>query len=156
MVQAVSDYSYSSDGLYRSYERNTFVKTETLMTMFHENRALAIQAYKAFVDEHKRPSGPLMLKSDQDLLDYMYKGQAKLKPETLDQIIDKVCSDQNIKKAITVGHRHRHLTPIKINFICQALKRNYSLADCSRFLKVSRTTICKLYQKGGLHGNHYT
>lgn len=86
----------------------------------------------------------------------MYKGQAKLKPETLDQILDKVCPQNKIKKAITVGHRHRHLSPIKANFICQALKQGHTLADCSRFLKLSKTAISKLYQKGGPHGNHHS
>lgn len=155
MIQVVSDYPYSSDHLYRSYKQDTFVNTQILMTMFHENKTLSIQAYKAFVDDHKRPSGPLTFKSDQDLLDYMYKGQAKLKAESLDQILDKVCSDQKIKKAIYLGHRHRHLSSTKITFICQALKQGYSQADCGRFLKLSKTAISKLYQKGGSHGNHH-
>lgn len=58
MVKAVSDYPYSSDGLYRSYKKDTFVRTEYLMNMFHENTALATKAYMAFVDDHK---GPLVL-----------------------------------------------------------------------------------------------
>lgn len=83
-------------------------------------------------------------KDDEFNVDTIYVSHSR---DSLDSIGNRVFQDIKIKEVILSGGRQRHLTPIRINFINEAISHRYTMKDIANYLNCAESTVSSLLSR---------
>jgi YesN/AraC family two-component response regulator len=114
----VSDYQWSSDSRYRRNIGDGLVSIDFILDMFARNRRKALVEYARFMEEDSR--------------------------ESMDEILKFISASKEDFKRIKSASRARRLTPLKIRYIEECLKRNYRMEDIGKNIGISQAAVSKM------------
>jgi REP element-mobilizing transposase RayT len=155
MVSKLEDYFWSSHYFYMKAINDT-INTHFILSLISNKKAKAILNYKEYVtsqgnDNNKEDDYEIMSslfkKKLKNLTWDMPNDSIKEMRKSLDNISKEIFIDDNTKALILDGSKQRHLIPLKIAFIHEAIKLKYYLHEIADYLNCSESTACYLNKK---------
>jgi hypothetical protein len=154
MCKSVDEYKWSSHYYYKK-GLNSFVYSDFILKLISENKRLAIKQYLDLVNRDEPQSGPNedfeAIKKDFALKDkpLFYSNQAIIIPvrKSLDEILNSLNFEQQIKEFIKSGSSNHALTDYKIEFIKAALSSKYTIKEIGDYLSTAQGTIGKFISR---------
>ena len=146
MCERIEDYSWSSDIFYRNNIIDGIVDIDFILSIFSQDRAAAIKAYKDFMDENKKEdisvfeNVEIIGKVNTKKLDEYIKSDIK----TLDQILSDITKDEKIYKEIKLGSRKRYLSSYKKEYVEAAMKLKYTMKEIGESISISDAAVFKI------------
>lgn len=146
----LDDYRWSSHFFYKR-GINNFINTNFILKILSKDKASAVNQYIKLVnnvagndskvdfentkEEFKLDDSKLLFEEDEVIKCYI---------KSLDEILNSLNIDAQIKSLIKIGSKKHNLTDYKIIFIKEALKNKYTLKEIGTFLNTSQPAISNL------------
>jgi REP element-mobilizing transposase RayT len=146
MCRRVADYKWSSDFLYRNNMGEGCVNIDFILDMFSKDRKKAIVEYFKFMDEET-------FERSEEFEDIKIIGEVISSEkvtfddnprESLDDILKSIIVEEADYKLIKKASRRRSLTALKIRYIEECLRRNYSMLDIGKNIGISQSAVSQL------------
>lgn len=146
MCRRVGDYKWSSDFLYRNNKEEGCVNIDFILDMFSKDRKKAIVEYSKFMDEEtfERSEEFEDIKIIGDRVPFEKVSYDNKPKESLDDILRQITFDEADYKLIKKASRKRSLTGLKIRYIEECLRRNYSMEDIGNNIGISQSAVSQL------------
>jgi putative transposase len=128
LSETVSAYRWSSDYYYRNNKAG-LVDINFILNSISESRKQALNEYLSLIDEEAK------MVSDKI-------GNEKMSP--LEDILYKICPEEDAFKLIKAGSRKRELKSLKKKFVSEAINEGFKMREIADFINVSITAIHKL------------
>jgi putative transposase len=155
MVKNLEDYFWSSHYFYKT-ANNEFINTNFLLNLISNKKARAILGYMKYVshegnDDNDDEDFKILSsffksenKGDESYLETNYLCQGR---DNLDIIGNRFFTDDKIKEIILCGGRQRYLTPIRVNFINEAISHRYTMKEIANYLNCAESTVSSLWSR---------
>ncbi len=147
MCKSVADCQWSSDLVYRRNVGDGLVSIDFILDMFARDRKKALVEYARFMDEDDFESSELF--EDAAVIGNVEplkvsKTLEEVSRESMDEILKLVSVSEEDFKRIKSASRARRLTPLKIRYIEECLKRNYRMEDIGKNIGISQAAVSKM------------
>jgi REP element-mobilizing transposase RayT len=147
MCKSVADYQWSSDLVYRRNVGDGLVSIDFILDMFARDRKKALVEYARVMDEDDFESSELF--EDAAVIGNVEplkvsKTLEEVSRESMDEILKLVSVSEEDFKRIKSASRARSLTPTKIRYIEECLKRNYRMEDIGKNIGISQAAVSKM------------
>lgn len=146
--KSIAAYPWSSDCFYRQNIKN-LVHIDKILDMFSKNRVVAIKAYQSFM-ECKDPTlndkdfyEKGLVIGEEDKQNNQHETDRTNK-ETLDEILKRVVSNDEIFHLIKAGSRQRFLREDKISYVKAAVEQGYTFKEIGRNIAISATAANRM------------
>ncbi|SHJ86231.1 REP element-mobilizing transposase RayT [Dethiosulfatibacter aminovorans DSM 17477] len=147
MCRTVSDYRWTSDSSYRRNKGDGLVSIDLILDMFAADRRRALAEYARFMDEDDFESSE-MFEDTAVIGDIkplkVEKTLQENSRESMDELLKLVTASEKDFTKIKSASRSRRLTPLKIRYIEECLKRNYRMEEIGKNIGISQAAVSKL------------
>lgn len=153
----LNQYRWSSHYFYKNAISTEFVNTYFLLSMFSEDKKIALKSYLRLMDmqgnDQDSESDFVLIESSIGLKAGMTitiptEATNKLpERESLESIFTSIFITQEFQNLIKSKSKNRKLTPLKLHFINQSLLNKYSLKEISQYLNTDESSISKLLSR---------
>lgn len=146
--QTMADYGWSSDQFYRNNIKKQ-VHIDKILNMFSDNRKIALNEYKNFMDQKEllqKPkdfyeTGSVLGEEDQKNDDHCAVFPDK---ETLDEILRRVVRSEEAFQLIKTGSRQRVLSEDKISYVKAAVEQGYTFKEIGNNIAITAVAANKM------------
>jgi len=148
MHQNMAAYGWSSDQFYRNnIKKQVFI--DKILNMFSDNRKIALNEYKKFMDQKEVLQKPKdfyeagSVIGDEDQKNYDRCAGCPDK-ETLDEILRRVVRSEEVFQLIKTGSRQRVLSDDKISYVKAAAEQGYTFKEIGNNIAISAVAANKM------------
>lgn len=154
MCKNVDEYKWCSHYYYKK-GINSFVHSDFILNVISQNKNQAINQYIDLVNRDAHESGS---SADYESIKASFKLNGKslyynihksivTERKSLEEILNSLSLDIELKELIKSGSSKHSLAPTKIEFIKEALVNKYSLREIGEFLSISQSALSKFLSR---------